>query len=124
MPMRINQDAAGDPLISIPAFSADEIRRLSGDADADAEPTPCGDTVQSLRTQLQSVAHQAGMEIKCLRHELAAERRCTAAYQARLAKVANQKAAPGGWLWWPLLVLAGVGIVDMARFVAGLMGWL
>jgi len=120
MPMRINHDAAGDPLISIPAFSADEIRRLSGDA----EPSPCGDTVQSLRTQLKSVAHQAGMEIECLRQELAAERRCTAAYQARLAKVAGQKSAPGGWLWWPLLVLAGVGIVHMAQFIAGLMGWL
>jgi len=122
MPMRINQDAAGDPLISIPAFSADEIRRLSGDADA--EPSPCGDTVQSLRSQLQSVSHQAGMEIECLRQELAAERRCTAPYQARLAQVSSQKSAPGGWLWWPLLVLAGVGIVDMSRFVAGLMGWL
>ena len=121
MPMKINRDASGNPLISIPAFSADEIRRLSGDVDAD--PSPRGDTVQSLRSQLQSLSSRAGMEIKWLRQELVAERRCTAAYQARLAQIASQKASPGGWLWWPLLALAGVGIVDVARFVAGLAGW-
>ena len=122
MPLRIRKDAKGETLLSIDCFSADELRRL-GDS-ADSEPTPCGDTIQNLRDRIHEIIRDAGMEIDCLRQELAAERRCSAALRARLAQVSGQKAAPAGWLWWPTLAFALLGIIEAARFVAALMGWL
>lgn len=122
MPLRIRKDAKGETLLSIDSFSADELRRLG--SSADSEPTPCGDTVQSLRDRLHEVMRDAGTEIDCLRQELAAERRCSAAFRTRLAQVSGQKAAPAGWLWWPTLIFALLGIITAARIVAEIVGWL
>ncbi len=139
MPFSIKY-VGGEPRIAITSFGPDEIRSL---APAEIQGIEVGSAGPSRRgidhtwnaapkQELQNSAdphipHELirglGMEIETLRQELAAERRCTAAYQSRLAQIASQKAAPGGWLWWPLLVLAGVGIVDVARFIAGLAGW-
>lgn len=75
MPINVRRDAAGNPLISIRSFSADEIRRLSGDADA--EPTiyqdnegpvmissTAKDLISQLHDCLYEVRRDAGLEIQ------------------------------------------------------------
>lgn len=116
MPLKIGKNAKGETTLAITSFSADEIRQLS----ADAEPAAYTE-VQQLRDQLHELRRDAGMEIDGLRQELAAERRQCVAYRQRLA---NCKAAPADWLWWPILAFALIGIIEAAKFVGALMGWL
>ena len=65
MPMKIKRDASGNPLISIPAFSADEIRLLSGDIDA--EP-PSGVREYRDNEGMVRVSNDAGFYVRQLQN--------------------------------------------------------
>lgn len=125
------RDNEGDARIWIEGGTDQEVEALAKRFDEAASDCVLADKLIGLdalwaatgSSDPRAIIAEMGEEMELLRRELAEERRCTAAYQARLAQVAGQKAVPGGWVWWPMCLLAGMGIVYAGKCFAALMGW-